>query len=148
MERLPYIDEHSIEIGATRDRVWRALAPTLRSDLASFVSVALVRLLALAPAEARGDWRTAPREGDTLPGFAVAEALPPERLALRGRHRFSSYALIFELDETGPERCILRAQTWAEFPRRAGRAYRSLVIGSRAHQLIVRGLLRDVARRA
>jgi hypothetical protein len=31
MERLPYIDEHSIRIKATPEAVWRGLLSTLRS---------------------------------------------------------------------------------------------------------------------
>jgi hypothetical protein len=144
MERLPYIDEHSIRIGATPEQVWRVLVPQLRG-LGGSIPSPIKRLLALDPAEWRGEWRGEVEGGDTLPGFAVAEARPPERLALRGRHRFSSYALIFELDPTGAGSCTLRAQTRARFPGLSGRAYRALVIGSRGHRLIVRRLLRSVA---
>jgi hypothetical protein len=86
--------------------------------------------------------------GYTLPGFAVAEINAPKRLELRGGHRFSNYALVFELDATNLAGCTLRAQTWAEFPGLTGRAYRALVIGSRGHRVVVRRMLRRVARRA
>jgi hypothetical protein len=147
MEQLPYIDEHSIVIDATREQVWGVLAPALRSDLGGTAPAPLTRLLGLTPAESRGNWRGTLHPGDALPGFAVAETHAPERLALRGRHRFSSYVLVFELDATGAG-CTLRAQTWAEFPGLAGCAYRALVIGSGGHRLVVRRLLRNVARRA
>jgi len=147
MERLPYIDEHSIRIGATPAQTWRALVSVLRSDLGGAVPEALTRLLGTSPAGRRGDWREVIDPDDALPGFAVAQTRPPERLELRGEHRFSRYALVFELDPTDAGCCMLRAQTWAEFPGSAGRAYRLLVIGSRGHRVIVRHLLRRVARR-
>jgi hypothetical protein len=147
MEQLPYIDEHAIDIAATPERVWRALASVLRTDLGGAASVRLTRVLGLAPVGARGDWHGTIRPGDTLPGFAVAEIDPPKRMVLCGGHRFSRYALAFELASDG-DRCTLRAHTRAEFPGRSGRTYRALVIGTGAHRLVVRRLLRNVARRA
>lgn len=147
MEQLPYIDEHSIQIRATREEAWRALVSVLRTDLGGSTTLPLTRLLGVEPAQLRGDWRGEIRLGDTLPGFAVAETRSPERLALHGEHRFSRYALVFELDATDAAGCTLRAQTWAEFPGNAGRAYRALVIGTRGHRVVVHRLLRKVARR-
>ncbi len=148
MEQLPYIDEHSITIDAAREHVWDVLAQVLRKDFGGPASAPLTRLLAVVPAEERGDRRGTLHTGDALPGFAVAETRVPERLELRGRHRFSSYALVFELDATGTDRCTLRAQTWAEFPGPIGRVYRALVVGSGGHRLVVCRLLRNVARHA
>jgi hypothetical protein len=112
------------------------------------VPTRITRLLGAAPARLRGDWRQTPGPEDTLPGFAVARAHPPERLELRGEHRFSRYALVFELDSADGSRCTLRAQTWAEFPGITGRAYRAAVIGTHGHRVVVRRLLRRVASRA
>jgi hypothetical protein len=148
MERLPYIDEHSIEIEATRARAWSALVSVLRTDLGGSVPAPLMRALGVTPSQLRGDWHGTPQAGDALPGFEVAECRAPERLELRGRHRFSRYALIFELDEGSAGGCTVRAQTWAEFPGMTGRVYRALVIGTRGHRLVVWHLLRNVARRA
>ncbi|HEX5852341.1 MAG TPA: hypothetical protein VFY36_04555 [Solirubrobacteraceae bacterium] len=147
MERLPYIDEHSITIGATRERVWEALVSTLRANLGTTTPTPLRMLLDVAPAEARGDWRGALSIGDALPGFSIAEVSHPERLALSGHHRFSRYALVFEIDSIDAERSTLRARTSAAFPGLAGRVYRALVIGSRGHRLVVRRLLRSIAGR-
>jgi hypothetical protein len=147
-QQLPYIDEHSTTIDASCERVWSVLTQALRKDFDSSGSAPVARVLGLVPSRTRGDWSGTLHPGDALPGFAVAETRPLERLELRGRHRFSSYALIFELDAIGSARCTLRAQTWADFPGPIGRAYRALVIGSGGHRLIVRRLLRNVAQRA
>jgi hypothetical protein len=148
MEQLPYIDEHSIQIGATPERVWDELGSSLGAQLGRSLPAPLARAWGLAPAEREGKWRGAPRLGDTLAGFVVAEADPSKRLALRGEHRFSRYELAFELDTTPSGNCILRAQTSAEFPGPVGSVYRALVIGTRGHRLVVRRLLRDIAERA
>jgi hypothetical protein len=76
-----------------------------------------------------------------VPGFRVVEAESGRRLALRGRHRFSNYALTFVLDGDR-----LRAQTHATFPGVLGWLYRAAVIGSGGHRLVTRRLLRQVAR--
>jgi hypothetical protein len=147
MEGLPYIDEHRIEIGANSEQVWEALRVVLRTDFGR-TPAAVARLLGLAPAEADGDWRGVLEPGDSLRGFEIAQAERPARLVLRGHHRFSRYALVFELENTGATACTLRAETWAEFPGPTGRVYRALVIGSGGHRVVVRRLLRHVARSA
>jgi hypothetical protein len=140
---LPYIDEHTTTIqvddpglawsalGEVIERFWRV--PSLGT-----------RLLQAEPAMRSGDPLLA---GSTLPGFAVVCAEPGRELALQGHHRFSSYALIFRLvpDE---HHTTLGAETRAAFPGMSGRAYRALVIGTRAHILVVRALLRATRRRA
>lgn len=136
-EPLPYIDEHSERIDAPADAVWRALVDVLRRDMGN--SAAFARLLGCDPAASSPTF--AGRVGETVPGFAVAEAEPGRRLALRGHHRFSRYALTFVLDG---ER--LRAQTHATFPGVLGRLYRAAVIGSPAHRIATRRILRRVAR--
>lgn len=85
--------------------------------------------------------RTAPSRG-----FRVTEAAPPHRLVLEGRHPFSRYALVFALDDPESGATRLRAQTWAAFPGLKGRVYRALVIGSGAHAVLVRRMLRGIAR--
>jgi hypothetical protein len=147
MEQLPYIDEHSIVVAATRERVWEALAWSLRSDLGRTVPGRLGRAMRIAPSDMRGDWRGRVSIGDALPGFRVVAAEGLERLELRGEHRFSKYALAFEIEETGPESCTVRAQTWAAFPGLRGRAYRALVIDSGAHRVVVGRMLRRIAKR-
>ncbi len=65
---------------------------------------------------------------------------------LSGRHRFSRYALVFELEPTG-EHTVLKALTYAVFPGVHGRVYRLLVISSRAHVVATRRMLASVSRR-
>src|SRR5690606_10372240 len=87
-------------------------------------------------------------EGSAVPGFHVAAAEPPATLTLTGRHRFSDYALIFDLDELGPDRTRLRAESRARFPGMKGSAYRLLVISSGAHVVATRRILSAVKRGA
>ena len=78
-------------------------------------------------------------------GFAIGESTAPERLVLQGRHPFSIYQWIFELDAVEADRTRLRSQTWAEFPGLHGKIYRALVIGTGAHRVVVRRMLRKIA---
>jgi hypothetical protein len=137
MERLPWVDEHSQRVDAPADEVWRGLLEVLQREFGA--SARIARLLGCDPAT--GTAQFAGRPGEAIPGFRVVEAEPPRRLALRGRHRFSIYALTFVLDG----KC-LRAQTHAAFPGILGRLYRAAVIGSGGHRLVTRRLLRQVAR--
>jgi hypothetical protein len=137
MEQLPFIDEHSQRVDAPADVVWAALLKTLRRQMGGSASIA--RILGCDPAQGTAEFTG--RAGDAVPGFRVVDAEPGRRLALRGRHRFSSYALTFVLDGES-----LRAQTEAAFPGVLGRLYRAAVIGSGAHRIVTRRLLRQVAR--
>ena len=83
------------------------------------------------------------REQDT-----VASVQRPERLELRGRHRFSTYTLIIEVDDLDGDASRVRSRTYAAFPGVTGRAYRALVIRSGAHRIVTRRLLSRVASRA
>mgnify|MGYP003622938723 CR=1 FL=1 len=137
MEQLPYIDEHSQRVDAPVDVLWTALLKVLRREMGG--SAPIARILGCDPAQGTAEF--AGRPGEAVPGFRVVEAEPGRRLALRGRHRFSNYALTFVFDGD-----LLCAQTHAEFPGVLGRLYRAVVIGSGAHRLVTRRLLRQVAR--
>lgn len=145
IETLPHVDEHSLEIEAPASATWEALLPVLRGAFGGPRMARVARLLECRETEVGGDPR---HPGATLPGFVVARAIPPMLYALLGAHRFARYALVFRIDRLGPDRSRLRAETRAEFPGLAGRAYRALVIGTRGHVLVVRRLLRTVRRRA
>ncbi len=118
MERLPYIDEHAISIDASAAQTWSALLRVMCRD---------------------------PNDPATVPvGFKLEEATPPHRLTLKGRHLFARYRLAFAL-EPSHGRVRLRAVTWAAFPGLHGKVYRALVIGSGAHRVVVRRMLRHIA---
>ncbi|MCV7098963.1 DUF2867 domain-containing protein [Mycobacterium palustre] len=119
MERLPYIDEHAITVTSNREDTWTALVRVMCRD---------------------------PRDPSTVPaGFVLDEARRPERFGLKGRHPFAAYRLVFELDGDSAHRTRLRAQTWAAFPGPHGKVYRALVIGTGAHRIVVRRMLKRVA---
>jgi hypothetical protein len=122
MERLPYIDEHAITVSADRATTWHAVLRTICSN---------------------------PADPETVPfGFALDVAEQPDRFALKGRHWFAVYKLIFLLsdDPAGGTRVV--AQTWADFPGIKGKIYRALVIGSGGHRVVVRIMLRHIAAQA
>lgn len=139
MERLPYVDEHAVNVGATRELVWAALIEVLSREGRSVGAVA--RALGCDPVRGTPQFDGGP--GQALPGFRVVESERGRKLVLRGRHRFSRYQLAFLLDDDR-----LRARTHAAFPGPHGRLYRAAVIGSGGHRVLTRRLLREVARRA
>ena len=122
MERLPYIDEYAIPVTAGRTATWQALLRVMCRD---------------------------PQDPTTVPlGFVLDEATPPARFAIKGRHWFATYRLVFILTELPDGSTWLAAQTWAAFPGLKGRIYRALVIGSGGHRVVVRAMLKRIARSA
>lgn len=89
-----------------------------------------------------------PENPETVPfGFVLDTAEQPARLALKGRHWFAVYKLVFLLSEANGGTRIT-AQTEAAFPAARGRLYRALVIGSCGHRVVVRNILRRIAAQA
>jgi len=124
---LPFIDEHAIDVAASRGAVWSRLERFAGRALTSG-SGPLHRLLGTEPPA----------------GFAVASSVPGERLELTGRHRFSRYRLEFTLSDASSGATRLAARSYAEFPGPHGHAYRALVIGTRLHVLATRAMLRAI----
>jgi ketosteroid isomerase-like protein len=145
VDSLPPVDEHAVEVAAGINRTWEALAATLTRSFDTRRARRGARILGCTYTEARGEPSAI---GSTIPGFVVARSVRPATLALLGRHRFSTYALIFYIDELGPGSSRLRAETRAAFPGTKGSVYRALVIGSRAHVRGVRRMLNAVRDRA
>jgi hypothetical protein len=146
LESLPHVDEHVIEIDAEPEATWNALLPVVHGGLGGSASSRIARLLGCEQTEPGGDPE---HPGATLPGFVVARAIAPTLYAMLGAHRFSRYALVFRIDAIDDgDRSRLRAETRAEFPGAKGRAYRTLVIGTRGHVVAVRRLLRAIKRGA
>ncbi len=146
VERLPHVDEHSVEVDASPEATWSALLRVVDRSVGGGAAPHLAGLLGCAEVTASGPRPLA--EGSTVPGFRVAAARPAEELALAGRHRFSDYALVFRLDPVGDGRTRLRAETRAEFPGLRGSVYRALVIGTKGHVLATNRILRAVKRGA
>ncbi len=144
-ESLAHVDEHSAAVDTNPDAVWNALLRVLDRSFSSPRTARGARILGCADVAPSGPRPLA--AGSVVPGFHIVRSEHPSELALRGRHRFSDYALIFRLDPT-PSGTNLRAETRADFPGLRGSVYRSLVIGSRAHVLVTRRLLGAVKRRA
>lgn len=145
LERLPEIDEHGLLVLAPRERVWDALLAVVPGALSGRVSGRVAGALGCSETEVSGERGGI---GSTFPGFVVARVIEPAALALEGQHRFSRYGLIFSLEPTRDDNTLLRAETRAEFPGLKGSAYRTLVIRTRGHVLVVNRLLRGVKRRA
>jgi hypothetical protein len=143
---LPRVDEHETTIDADVEDVWAALLETVDAGFSRAPAAFYARVVGCREHESGG-----PRPlvaGSTIPGFRVLGARPVAELVLEGRHRFSSYALIFRLARIGPARSRLRAETRAAFPGPAGTMYRMLVIGTGGHAVGVRRLLSTVQRRS
>ena len=138
---LPFLDEHQVLVPAPADVVWRCLARQLHPTRPG---EAFALLVGAEPRRATGRRFD---EGATLPGFAVAEAVPGQFVRLTGRHHFSRYALVFSL-AAQPGGTVLSARSYAQFPGLHGRVYRRLVIGSGAHRVLLTRQLRAVRRRA
>jgi len=143
-EMLPYIDEHLAVVDAGPTATWEALQRVVERSFARVGRTS--RLLGCAETVASGPRPLA--TGSTLPGFRVEAAEPAAELALAGSHRFSDYALVFRLAGGANGQTTLRAETRAAFPGVKGRAYRSLVIGTRIHVLVTRRLLATTKRAA
>ncbi|MFD4597357.1 hypothetical protein ACFWPQ_04890 [Streptomyces sp. NPDC058464] len=143
---LPYLDEHATVVAAGTADVWRALTETLDRSFSRPGSAAYTRLVGCADRSASGPRPLA--EGSTVPGWRVVTAVPERELVLQGRHRFSSYALIFRLEHAGPGQSRLRAESRAAFPGLAGGLYRRLVVGTGGHVIGMRRLLSAVRRRS
>ena len=139
LEQLPFLDEHRERVDVPADVAWTALVGVLRRRMGGAGSFARV----LGCDSLVGTPGFSGRVGETLPGFRVVDSEPGRRLVLRGQHRFARYALTFLID--GNELC---ARSEAEFPGIHGRLYRALLMGTGGHQLVTRGLLRQVARAA
>jgi hypothetical protein len=128
---LPFIDAHTITIGAPRNVVWTALQHQVATSVRFGDGSPFAKILGTDPPA----------------GFEVLGSSPSERLTLGGRHRFSRYRLVFELADDG-EATQLTAKSYAEFPGLHGRIYRALVIGTRLHVVATNRILRSVRRTA
>ncbi len=131
---LPFVDAYSRSVDASPDRTWEALQPQVER-----MTTATRGLLHGALFGVLG---TVPRSG-----FTVIASDPGREVVLGGRHRFSTYRLVFRVEPEG-EAALLSALTYAEFPGLPGRAYRTMLMATTGHRRAAQRLLAGVARRA
>jgi len=136
MEQLPHVDEHVVATKIPREAAWESVLRTLRDTMGGAPRFA--RLLGSDPSSASDHFDGS--VGQTLPGFRVVDAEPGRHITLEGRHRFARYRLTIHVDGDR-----VRARTDAAFPGLRGRLYRAAVIGSGAHRMITRRMLRQIA---
>jgi len=129
-QELPFVDEHVRVVRAGQDQTWAALQEYVEG-LTTASHALLSRVLG-----------TAPRSG-----FEVVATDPPREVVLGGRHRFSTYHLVFRV-EPDDDRSRLSARTYAAFPGLHGRAYRTGLMLSTGHRRATQHMLRTVARAA
>jgi len=145
LESLPFIDERFIDVAARPETVWRAMVKEIDTMARGTRWGRAAKGLRCVHTETKGE----PGQiGWTLPGFVATRSVEPGVLALMGKHRFATYALIVTILEKPSGLVLLSLQTRAEFPGRKGRLYRNAVIGTRGHVVVVKGMLRRIRRRA
>jgi hypothetical protein len=138
---LPPIDEQTVTVAGPPAAAWDAVLRTLGSSFGRRQAHRIAAALGCEPATTVA-WDE-PAVGSSVPGFRIVTAARPDLLVVAGRHRFSRYGIVFRFEPAGGgTRC--RAESRAEFPGVAGRAYRAAVIGTGGHAVAVRSLLRQV----
>ena len=145
LQDLPHVDEHVVHVAAPPDAAWAAVLAVLRGAFGRPAARRIAAALGCDPQETTGWVR--PEVGSTVPGFRVVAAEPPRLLVVAGRHRFSRYGIVWRIEPAGAASRV-RAETRAAFPGPHGALYRAAVIGTRAHVVVTRRLLDQVARRA
>ena len=128
---LPFVDDYARSVAAPVQPTWDALEEYVDHLVATAAHPVLWRVLGTVPQT----------------GFEVVSNEPPHELVLGGRHRFSTYRLVFRNEAEG-EGSRLHAVTYAEFPGLRGRAYRTMLMVTTGHRRATERMLRTVAQRA
>lgn len=126
---LPFVDAHSIALPVSAAQAWPVVLAHVRS-LTEGSHPLLFRVLGTTPPS----------------GFEIVESRPPHEATLAGRHRFSTYRLVFSLQPDGAGSRLV-ATTYAEFPGLKGRLYRTFLMSTHAHQWATRRMLKAASRR-
>lgn len=145
VHQLPLVDRHGFRTAAPAEKVWAALAPTLLATFGTRRARWYARLVGCTDRYVSRPFLMKP--GDRLAGFRIVTAAPPAELVLEGEHRFARFALIFRIFEREGITTV-GAETHADFPSSAGRAYHGLVVGSGAHARSIRRILRGLRARS
>jgi hypothetical protein len=128
---LPFVDDYSRSVAAPVERTWAALQEYVDNLVSTAPHPLLWRVLGTVPQT----------------GFEIVDNAAPHQVVLGGRHRFSTYRLVFRNEPEG-EGSRLHAVTYAEFPGLRGRAYRTMLMVSTGHRRAAERMLRTVARHA
>jgi hypothetical protein len=169
---LPFVDAYAIEADAPSERVWDVIVEQVlprfgggfgpaATGRIGRVGTRLLRAPYAPPAPtgagtgsrlagARGRAGGAgPSAPSVIMGFRVEQAERPGLIALAGEHRFARYSLTLRVTPSGSgSTSRLSAETRAAFPGVAGWTYRTAVIGTGAHRLVVSRLLHRIRRLA
>ena len=144
---LEWIDVHSIDVSAGAEDVWPVMWRVVVRSFDGRLTETVAAALGCDPR--RGENVAAPRaRTTTLPGFRVAAVTAPTEVVLEGTHRFARYRLTFRIDSVGDDRARVHAATHADFPGLRGFVYRTLVLGSGGHVVVVNRLLKNIKRSA
>ncbi len=143
---LPFVDELDIQLKATPEAVYLAVARHIERSLQSSGPRLFSRILAC---QSRGSsFSVPPAAGQVTNGFHVAQAESPGLLVLEGTHRFAIARLSCIIGPGEEGRTRLAARTAAAFPGLKGALYRALVISSGAHTVVVKQMLAKISRLA
>jgi len=143
---LPFVDELDLQLSASPDQVYLAVARHIERSLQGFGPRVFSRILGC---QSRGaSFSVPPAAGQTTNGFSVARAESPGLLVLEGTHRFAIARLSFIVEAKAEGRTRLAARTDAAFPGFKGAIYRALVIGSGVHTVVVNQMLANIGRLA
>ena len=132
-ERPAYVDEHRRRLPVVPEQAYAAV----RSYAARLAG----------PPGRVARVVTALLGADSPSGFEITAEDPPHQVTLAGADRFSRYEMDLRV-EPAEGGAVVTVATWADFPGPTGRAFRTVVVGSRGHALAVRMMLRSIARRA
>lgn len=143
---LPFVDAWSVEIEAPPQVVWDVVLEMAPASSPSLAYRLFAWAWAADPPASNG--LAAHVLGAERPGFAVCEVVPSATYALAGRHRFARYQIVFRIEQRGPGRSRLTAETFAIFPGWPGRLYRTALMDARLHALVMWSMVRLVRRRA
>jgi hypothetical protein len=143
-DQLPEIDEHTAIVAAGVEAVWSVLLDEVTRTFGSAAATLYARVVGCVDPAPSGPRPLEP--GSTVSGLRAVRAVPGEELTLQGRHRFSTYALTFRLEQLGPDSTRMHVASRASFPGLHGRLYRLLVVSTGLHVIAVSRLLDSIRR--
>ncbi|MGJ0202986.1 hypothetical protein [Leucobacter sp. gxy201] len=139
---LPLLDEHRTGAAAPPAAVWASLLACV-GGFDNGAARAYASAVRARPRFADGRF---PEQGSAVPGFAVSHIDRPRALVLSGRHLLSEYAMVILVDADVDDRVTVRIRSHATFAGLQGALYRLAVFGTGMHRILLKRLLRTIAR--